>query len=326
MNPARISVPRLTLPLLLAGALQSHGLPTAQPTPFTLEVPPAALLSESPINTLPLWAESISIQKIGTQKFIRLRLRKIASIIKGLELRISLNPGSGPQALVTGWSESGQQKFASKPFGTESERITEVIRIPSTNIDYVDLELPGDGSRLASFFATAMRESPVLHPIDFGPSPAIDAFTESPKNLPGEDKDLLLLGRVAALLDAGPFQVSEGDPTSICFDLSKVPSAALISYEVRNILANQPPSLSVNAVNLTNPSMLLPDLADPAWKLRREVGLPESSLQYSGWIRIQHILPATALLQGTNELLIQQPAFAGSAEVRNVRLQIRNFR
>jgi hypothetical protein len=134
------------------------------------------------------------------------------------------------------------------------------------------------------------------------------------------------MGRVAAMLDAGPFTIDEAAATEIEFDLGKKPSAALLSFEIRNILASEPPLAHLNGIELPPLSTQLPDLADPAWRIKSSIGLPESSLQYTGWVRVQQLLPRAALLQGTNSFTLQQPRFGGAAEIRNVTLQIRNLR
>jgi len=337
MRPHFTLLSSLSVAALVVGSTFATNTSTSaqtvlQPTTFSLDVPVATLIAERPIQTLPVWIESLSVQpqikESGNpkHKIVRLRLRKLSGLIQAIELRVTLNAALGPQGFISGWSESGQESFHSKPFGSHEATVTEVVQIPTLNVDYIDIAIPGDGTRLGGMFATAMKSSAVLHPIDFPPPSVLDGFSASPKNQPEEDKDLLLMGRVAALLDAGPFTIEEASPTSLEFELSKIPSVALLTFEVRNILGGDPPLARINGVELPPGCLHLPDLADPAWRIKKGLGLPESAIQYTGWIRIQQLLPKSVLLQGVNEFSLQQPRFGGAAEVRNVQLQIRNLR
>lgn len=304
-----------------------------RPTPFSLEVPTTNLLASRPLPSLPLWIESISLQtpvrdaaNPSRATTVRIRLRKLSSLIQSVEFRVSLQAGLGGQANLAAWTESGVPQFRSEAFGSPASAVTEVIRVPALGVDYVDLTLPGRGDRLTGLFMTALKNGTILHPIDFPPDPIADAFASNSGTAEDSSRDYLLLGRVAAMLDAGPFTVEEGTPTAIDFELSKKPSMALLTYEIRNVLANEPPITALNETPLPVGSIHFPDLADPAWILRREVGLPESTLQYSGWIKVQQLLPASSLVKGVNRISLEQPRFGGPVEIRNLELQIRNIK
>jgi hypothetical protein len=304
-----------------------------RPTPFSLEIPPNTLIAGRPLPALPLWIESISLQtpvrdaaNPNRSTVVRIRLRKLSSLIQSVELRVTLRAGTGGPASLSAWTEAGSPVFQSDPFGSPSATLTEVLRIPASGADYLDLTLPGKGDRLAGLFLTALKNGTVLHPIDFPPPTVSEAFQSNTGTAEDPNRDIQLFGRVAAMLESGPFTLEAEAPTAIDFELPKKPAATLLSFEVRNLLVTNPPTLLLNEIPLPPLNAQLPDLADPAWTLRREIGLPESSLQYGGWIKVQLLLPSEALLPGINQLTFQAAEFAGPANIRNVELQIRNFK
>ncbi|MEY2599100.1 MAG: hypothetical protein RLZZ142_1359 [Verrucomicrobiota bacterium] len=320
------------LPLLLpspSASAQTH----AQPIPFSADLPVRTLLAERPLPSLPIWIESVSIVPAAPPSasprstVVRIRPRRLSSLIHSLELRITVSPGLGGTASLSAWSETGTPLFESPPFGSPDSVHTEVLRVAASNLSYLDLRLPGDGSRLRGLFVTALKTSAVLHPIDFPPPALLDAFTPSHVAATQlEEADRLLLGRVSALLDPGPFTVEEESPTVLQFDLPKIPSAAVLSFEARNLIASDPIRLWLNGEELAPVSVSYPDLADPAWRLRSSAGLPQNTLQYSGWIRAQILLPTTVLAPGINEITFQQPSLCGAAELRRIELQVKNVR
>ena len=306
--------------------------PLLQPTPFSIQLSPSVLLAERPVTALPMWVESVSVlhppkDPLGLRcTVVRLRIRKLSSLVHSIEFRVTLAAGPSGYAEFTAWNEAGTQLFHSQPFGSSNNALTEVVRIQTEGVDYIDLALPLDGSRLTGLFTSAMKKSPVLHPIDFPPPAVLESFTANSGTNLDPDRDHLLLGRVAATLEIGPLTLTEETPTLIDFELSHKPSVALLTFEARSLLATAPPLASLNGVELAPLSVTFPDLADPAWRTKKGGTLAEPVIQYSGWTRVQGILPHSALLSGANQVSLQQPYLGGTVEIRNVQLQIRNLR
>ncbi|MEK0445406.1 MAG: hypothetical protein RLZZ399_727 [Verrucomicrobiota bacterium] len=299
-----------------------------QPIPFSIEFSPSTLLAERNIASLPLWMESVKVTRSANRLFttVRLRLRPLPSLVQSVELRVTLAPSPVGKATVTAWNEAGKQCFEGPAFGSAEATVTEIIRIPAAGADYIDVVLPRDGSRLSGLFATALRSSPVLHPIDFPPAPVQETFTSAPLSANDPEKDRLLLGRVSALLDPGPFTLEEEKPTALEFSVPKKPTAALLTFEVRNVWTDFPPVLSINGTELAIPMLQLPDLADPAWQFKKNRVFAQGALHYSGWIRVQQMLPPELLISGNNRLSLLQSRDLGCAEVRNIEIQLKNFR
>ena len=299
-----------------------------QPTPFAIRFDATSLLAERMQTTLPLWLQGVSVRHYRADMeqlqitVIRLDLRKMKALAPFIELRIGLAPGQG-RALVTAWSETGQQVFRSEPFGSATEPLTETLRVATEGADYVELELPRHGERLQSFFASAMRFAQVLQNVDFTTEPVADAFGNATNSQPASDQDRLLWNRVQALLDAGPFTLLSDKAEALEFDISRRPECAVVTFELRNGIVENPPLLRINETELPAASLTLPDLADPAWRARPVPGSSETSLCYSGWIRVQQFIPGEQFLKGINHLEFLQPASGESEEVRRVEIQLR---
>ena len=311
-----------------------------QGTTFAIRFDPIQLLAERPVNALPMWIQSVSVQHHRFDSTtlnlsraeatrlrhtsVRLHLRKLNFLAQTVELRVTLAPGIG-QASVASWTETGTQVYHSKPFGSQDAASTETVFASTEGADYMEIDLPGDGSRLTGLFASAMRYAKV----DFNAAPIADAFGNSISTLPPRVEDRYLWNRVEAPLDAGPFTLTAGQPQAIEFELASHPACAVISFEVRNVVAEMPPVLELNETDLPAVSLSLPDLADPAWHSRDEPAAQasvNSLLRYTGWIRVQQFLPGTVLQKGKNLLQLTQPLEGESIEIRRVELQLRSRR
>lgn len=316
------------LGLLALGVSNAHAQVRTQPTPFAIRFDPTSLLAERAQMTLPLWLQGINVRHYRADveqmqiTVVRFDLRPMKSLAPFIELRVGLAQGMG-RALVTSWSETGQQIFRSTPFGSQTEATTDTLRIAIDGADYVELELPKSGERLQSLYASAMRYSQILQSVDFPPEPVFDSFGNAATHSPAVDQDRVLWNRVHALLDPGPFELHPDKAERIEFEVSKQPECAILSFELRNALPSIPPQLTCNGVELPAATLVLPDLADPAWKARpiRGTSLPE--MRYSGWIRVQQFIPGASLLQGANLLELLQSFTEESGEVRKVELQLR---
>ena len=327
--------PPQTVALALAGLLcggagaQAQGPVLRQRVaPFTVRFEINDLLAERTQQTLPLWIERVMIQRypregeLAAHTAVRLHLRKLASLAPVVELRVGLASGKGT-ATVMAWSETGRQVYRSEPLGSPDEAVTELLRIPAEGANYIEIELPEKGERLNELFAAAMRYTQVLHPVDFAPAPVADAFENDASATALAESDTLLWSRVHAPLDEGPFTVEPGGSGIVEFELLKRPECALLTFEVRHAEAGRPPVVSVNGQDLPPAAPVLPDLADPAWKLRPAAGKTPGAMHYSGWLRVQQFVPGSALAKGVNTADIALPSSEQTAEVRRVEIQLR---
>jgi hypothetical protein len=312
----------------VAFAHEAHAQLKPHPTPFTIRFDPGSLLAERAQMTLPLWLQGVTVRHYRADveqmqiTVIRFDLRQMKALAPFVELRVGLAPGPG-QAVVTAWSEIGQQIFRSTSFGSPTQALTETIRVATEGANYVEVELPKNGERLLSLYAGAMRFTQVLQSIDFSPEPVFDAFGNSAKVQQPSEQDHLLWNRVLALLDAGPFTLHPEHPEALEFQISRRPEGALLTFEIRNTMAENPPVLSLNNTALPPAAPILPDLADPAWRVRPAPGSQEPLMRYGGWVRVQQFIPAQQFSQGLNRLDFLQSDSSEPVEVRRVEIQLR---
>jgi len=314
--------------LLCAGSNDARAQARSQPTPFTIRFDVSSLLAERAQTVLPLWLQGISVRHYRADvehmqiTVIRFDLRRMKSLAPFVELRVGLSAGTG-RALATAWSETGQEIFRSKPFGSTKDTTSDTLRVATEGADYIELELPRNGERLQSLFAAAMRYTQVLQAIDFSPEPVFDAFGNASTATSAPEQDRLLWNRVQALLDAGPFDLHPARTEKLEFNISKPPECAVLTFEARNARAEFPPVLRLNETDLPSAALSMPDLADPAWRSKTPHDAKEAALLYTGWIRVQQFIPGWQFLAGTNQLEFLNPDAQESLEIRKVEIQLR---
>jgi hypothetical protein len=280
--PFRACATALCLLPLLAPRAQAQFKP--HPTPFTVRFDAASLLAERAQMTLPLWLQGVTVRHYRADveqmqiTVVRMDLRQIKALAPFVELRVGLAAGPG-QAVVTAWSETGQQLFRTPAFGSATQSVNETIRVSTEGANYIELELPKKGERLQSLCAGAMRFTQVLRSIDFSPEPVFDAFGNAASTVAPSEQDRLLWERVQALLDAGPFTLQSERTEALEFKISRCPEGAMITFEIRNAIAENPPILQLNSADLPPAALTLPDLADPAWRARPVPGTQETLLR-----------------------------------------------
>jgi hypothetical protein len=112
---------------------------------------------------------------------------------------------------------------------------SEALTLGVAALDYIDIEVPGNGRSIRGAFLTTLRTAEVRHSLDFGPSaPVTDAFQNTPLAAPSGD-DSYLYGRVKATLEPGVIKLSpERSEETLEFQLEAQPLIAVISFEVLN--------------------------------------------------------------------------------------------
>ena len=70
-------------------------------------------------------------------------------------------------------------------------------------------------------------------------------------------------------------------------------------------------------------SLTLPDLADPGYRGEAEPLTTDMHFNYTGWLRAQKIVPATALKVGANDLVVTNGAATGASAIRATQIQLK---
>ncbi|HEX3817063.1 MAG TPA: hypothetical protein VHW03_02105, partial [Chthoniobacterales bacterium] len=182
-----------------------------------------------------------------------------------------------------------------------------------------------DGRSVRGAYLDWMKTSTVMHPIhaeqrQLMPEPfAAAAPLAAPKN------DAEVFGTVTAPLDVAtiPIGPSVQKGASFQFDLESKPLVALISFEVATPQIDVAPEIYVNGEDLGPVSLVLPDLADPAYRGVSQSLLDEMRFQYTGWVRAQKLLPGSILKAGTNSVIVVAGAGTPASAIRSTQIQLK---
>ena len=315
-----------------ASAQESAPL-TDQPAAFSVLLDLNALSKPGAVKpALPIWFESFQTEPVQAQNgaaaktIYRLRLRRMPSLHHELLLRIFFDDMPDMSPVVTAWTESGKEQFRSPALGIGIGLPTsESVMLPLDGADYIDVEVPGDGSTIRSVFASSLKDVLSRQTIDFQPAAEMaDPFGNLPAAHPA-DEDTKLFGRVKATVDTGTVQLSPkaGVSSEWQFELAGQPLTAVVSFEVLNADLNAPPVVVANDGPPGFANIQWPDLADPGFRGESRPLEPSMRFQYTGWVRAQFVIPGHLLHSGLNQIKISLSEDSGPIAVRNVELQLK---
>ncbi len=330
-NPIKLTL--LALLIALASLARGQEL-TTQPTPFSAWLDFEQMQSPHvPRLALPIWLESLQVTKLPTgapspQKTIfRIRLRRFGGLNGHLHFRLFFDDNEGANPVVTGWSETGTPQYRSQPLGSGLNLATsEALVIPAENLDYLDVDVPGDGANVRGAFLATLKKTETLHALDFAPlEEAKDAFSNLPKAEPAEN-DSYLYGRVKATIAAETNKLSPKDADGLVweFQLESSPLMAVVTFEILDVNPLHPPEMGVNDRPSGAVSVHLPDLADPAYSGTVRGQSSEVQFQYRGWVRAQQVIPGGVLRAGLNRLVLRVNGVSGPVAVRAVEIQLKH--
>lgn len=294
-----------------------------QPTPFSVSLDLRSLSNNTPY---PIWLQGVdsSTSADGKSTLLRLRLRKVGALSEELLLRLFFEDLPNQSPRVSTWNELGDKLFESKPLGSAlGLPSSEQILLKTADTAFIEIEVPGNGSNLRSLFVSSLRNSSLKHAWDFEPGTLADPFGGTGR-LETSPADRYLYGRIQATLDdAPPLKIpAYGEPVGYEFELSAQPILALLTFEVLNPDVTSPPALSCNDQKLGEVTLALPDLADPGFQASMSTTGPHH-FRYTGWVRCQKLLPASALRTGANTLLLMAPMGGGNIAIRSVVIQLK---
>ncbi len=303
-----------------------------QPTPFSawLDLQSSRTFSTKQA-ALPIWLESVQRSTMGAtdqspqKTTLRFRLRRLGQLSKEIEFRVFFDDQPGLQPTLTGWTETGMELYRSQPLGSGlGLPNSEKLFIAAEGMDYLDLEVPGDGKSLRTVFLATLQSAQTRHAMDFEASPAVaDPFAGPAAAAPSKD-DHFLYGRVKATLDAGPIRLAPGQNTPIQFPLDAEPLIAIVRFEVLGVDPLDPPELTVNQRPLGRATLQLPDLADPGFQGIVKPLEADMRFRYAGWVRCQQVIPGSALQKGINQLSVAIPRQSAPVAIRSVELELKN--
>ena len=322
--------------LLCASVLctaQDAGPIQEQPAPFSVWLDFAVLSRPGTADpALPIWFEGL--QTIRTKAsgnnppktLYRLRIRRLPGLQSEVLLRVFFDDLPDMQPVIRTWTETGKERFASEPLGSGLGLPTSAnVIVPLEGADYIDIDVPGDGSNVRGALAASLKQVSVRQTIDFSaPAPSLWAPFGGVEISSPPTEDTKLFGRVEATLDREGFRLTPETESSVEFeiDLAAQPLAAIVSFEVVNADLSSPPSLALNGVAIPV-SIRWPDLADPGYRGEARGEEAHLRFQYTGWIAAQAVLPANVIRAGLNKLSFDLSEGSGPVAIRNVSLQLK---
>jgi hypothetical protein len=302
-----------------------------QPTPFSVWLDFKSLSKSKPRKTsgLPIWLESVErLAVVGDRALVRVRLRRMGALTDELQFRLFFVDKPGASPVITGWTETGSQPYSTEPLGEGlGVETSETVIIRATDLDYVDIEVPGNGSNLRGAFVTSLRRSQVLHGLDFeAPDLLFDPFG-APSRTEAPEGDTRLFGRIRATIDSAPLTIdsrTDGMGTYE-FSLESRPLIAAISFEVLGATPLEPLHAYINDAYLGTVSVAFPDLADPGFRGASAPMERDLRFRYAGWLKAQVIIPGSRLAEGLNKFILRvtNSNSAGSIVVRTVEIQLK---
>lgn len=305
-----------------------------QATPFSVWLDLEALARPNPPKlSLPIWLGSVTRNVVSdvfgkaAKTVFRLPFRRFGDLNGQILIRVFFDDIKGFAPIVTGTSGDGVQRFLHGPFGAGLDLpSSESMLLPMTDIEIVEIEVPGDGSNLRGAFITTLKQSEVWHALDFSPDSSLaDPFKNAQSSEPLTD-DTVLYGRLRATIDPGLMKLTprSADNGSWEFELGTLPLLAIVTFDILNADALAAPELYINGYALGQVGLQLPDLADPGYQQTVRARDIEVRFRYSGWIRCQKAVPASLLTSGLNKITIQLSNDSGPIAVRSVELQLKS--
>jgi hypothetical protein len=324
--------PALLLLSVAAVCAAQEALPE-QPAPFSVWLDFPSLSRPGAADpALPIWFEALQTHRKSAEggeppkTIYRLRLRRLPSLQREMLLRVFFDDVPEMHPVVRTWTETGKERFHSPPLGSGVGLPTsESVIIPLEGADYIDLEVPGNGSNVRGVHAASLKEVTVRQTLDFRVAPEVIApFGNMAFAAPTTD-DSKLYGRVQAALDPEPVRLSpaESPSSEYQFELVTQPLVAVVTFEVLNADLSAPPAVIVNEAAPVFVNIQWPDLADPGFRGEARGAEANLRFQYTGWLSGQIVIPGNVMRTGLNKITIALSEGSGPVAIRNVELQLK---
>jgi hypothetical protein len=302
-----------------------------QPAAYSVWIDLQALHETGKTPALPIWLESIekhqkpAEQDAAPNTTYRLRFRKMEGLHRELLVRLHFVDRAEAQPEISAWTETGNREFYSGKLGSGIGLPTsESLVAPVAGVDYMDLDVTGDGGNLLGIFLSSVRTTEVRHSLDFElPATLADPFQKLAP-VKTSEADQLLFGRVKALLAAEEIRLSPEDGNSVAFqfELESQPSLAVLTFEVLNADVSSGVQVMVNGGEPGSASIALPDLADPAYREAPQRPGADVEYRYAGWLKCQKIISGSALHAGQNQIVVSN-AQNRPVAIRAVEMQLK---
>ena len=318
----------------LSDALPSPAKFIVQPFPDSawLDLRQNAPRNSKPQNA-PAWVEALTLLPAqateggGNSKSIfRIRVTQPGPDYQVLFFRLFFDDKPNQQPELIAWDESGTHILRSGTLGVGMNLpSSDSVLIPMAGASAIDIEVPGDGRTIRAAYLDWMTTSEVVHPVNAEHRDVIPEPFSSMPSLQAPPEDVENFGTVTATLSADPIRIDGQAQQSAAFQfpIEAQPLTALLTFELANPNIDAPPEIYLNGQDIGPASLMLPDLADPAYRGEVEALSKEMHFHYTGWLRGQKIVPAAIFKVGSNDLVVATGVGNGSSAIRATQIQLK---
>ncbi len=305
----------------------------AQTTPSWIEsldfIPPRRGASKLPLVIDHPGGQGGLVQGADPARSVyRLRLQRPAAAVNDLQIRVFFDDEEGSeQVYLSAWNELGTELMRSNPLGQGlGLPSSETLVVPMSGVDYLELSVPGDGTRVRAVFLTWLGKARVLQPVDFPATGAVREPFQVLSSSTRQNNDTYLYGVVTASLQGAEASVLKPETVPSAtfeFQLEHQPLVAVISYEILGGSLGSAPLVAVNGRYQGVSDMHLPDLADPGYRGEQREASNQMAFRYTGWIRAQKVVPGEMLNAGLNSVTLGLSEGSSSVAVRSLQIQLK---
>jgi hypothetical protein len=278
-------------------------------------------------QSAPDWVEGVNMTSDGAGKTIfRMRLSAPSTDVQMMFVRLFFDDSDKARPEIVAWDESGTQVIRSGALGSGiGLPSSDSVIIPMKGISSVDIEVPGDGKNIRAAYLDWMTSSEVVHPANAEHRDVIPEPFSSLPPLHSPDQDKENFGTVTATLasEAVPMGPDFEHAATFQFGIESAPLMALLTFEVASPWVDSPPEVFVNGDDVGPATLTLPELADPGYRGEMESMMKEMHFQYTGWLRVQKLVPVSSLKVGTNDVMVVAGPGTSASAIRGTQVQLK---
>ncbi len=285
----------------------------------------------STTQSAPDWVESVGmdtprvVEGVARSVF-RIRLTKPAGDYSVLFFRLFFDDNEDARPEIVAWDEVGAQILRSGALGSGiGVSTSESVMIPAKEVSTIDIEVPGDGKTIRGAYMDWMTIGEIVHPVNADHRDLVAAPFSVPSTLRAPEKDLEQFGTVTATLAPETIHIGPkiDNGAAFQFPMEAQPLLALLTFEVASPHIDAPPEVIVNGENMGAVTLSLPELADPGYRGEMQSLVSGMRFHYTGWLRAQKIIPASALKSGNNDIIVIAGAGTEKSAIRATQVQLK---
>ncbi len=283
-------------------------------------------------QSTPNWVEAVTLVPLAAKgdaparTVFRIRVAHPRSDLQLLLLRLFFDDKKDQQPIVIIWDESGSQILRSTALGAGIELPTsDSVILPMLGVSCIDVEVNGDGKNVRGLYLDWMSSRRVAQPLGAEEHEVLPERFAATSPLHSPEQDTETFGTVTATLAQETIRIGPtmAEGAAFRFGIESQPVAALLTFEIASARVDAPPVVYVNGENVGKVSLVLTDLADPAYRGEARRLVDGMRFRYTGWLRAQLLVPARHLRAGTNDVIVLGAPGTPAAAIRATQIQLK---